>query len=270
MRDDQRLERDREQTRRARRARGGTATALAFVLAFSVAGARAAERPDLVYPELAPPLPEPEASPSLVAPPELAPKPSELRLLWFDPKGLFPPAFDVASREVTRIFHGVGVDVRFERGTPGVHFGGGSTLDIPVILLGQDPMPSRASRRVMGLVPRPADGARVVWVFLSSVRWTLGQDPRSGLVTPKQANELGLALSRVVAHEVVHAIAPEEPHAASGLMHHSMDRSFLVGGRARIDGDCARSFVRHLGELLTPPVGMPAPRMGAARGDSAP
>jgi len=107
-------------------------------------------------------------------------------------------------------------------------------------------------------------------VFLSNIRWTLGQDPRMPRVTPQQASELGVALSRVVAHEVIHAIAPDEPHAASGLMHHSMDRSFLVRGRARIDEDCARTFVRHLGELLTPPVGSPNPRMGAARGASAP
>src|SRR5262249_1843354 len=154
--------------------------------------------------------------------------PSELRLLWFDPKNLLPSAFDIASREVSRIFRGVGVEVRFEQGTPGIAFGEGSTLDVPVILLGQDPMPSRASKRVMGLVQRPSDGTRVVWIFLSNVRWTLGQDPRL-LMTPRQANELGLAVARVVAHEVIHAIAPDEPHASSGLMHYSMDRRFLVG-----------------------------------------
>src|SRR5262245_29844623 len=154
MRGDQRLERGSDEERRAGRARLGTGVALALILASAAAGAHAAERPDLGYPELAPTLPEPEPSPALTAAPAVAPAPRARRLLWFDPKVLFPPAFDIASREVSRIFRGVGVEVRFEQGTPGLAFGQGSTLDVPVILLGQDPMPSRASRRVMGLVPQ--------------------------------------------------------------------------------------------------------------------
>jgi hypothetical protein len=269
MRGDQRLEREGSETLR-RRARWATRAAAALVLAFAAARARGAERPDVQYPEPAPSLPEPEPSPALPAVPDAAAPPSALRLLWFDPKDVFPPAFDIASREVRRIFRDVGVDIRFERGNPGVIFDDGTTLDIPVILLGQDPMRSRAPRKVMGLVPRPSDGARVVWVFLSPVRLTLGYDPRSPRVTPRQANELGLALARVVAHEVVHAIAPEEPHAASGLMHQSMDRSFLLGRKARIDRRCARTFARSLAELLGAPSPPAATQMGAAGGASAP
>jgi hypothetical protein len=273
MRCDQRLEREGEEVLR-RRARSAARPAAVLVLAFAFAAVRAhaAERPDVHYPEMAPSLPEPEPSPAVpAAPPTIAP-PTALRLLWFDPKDVFPPAFDIASREVRRIFRDVGVDLRFERGNAGVDFGDGTTLDIPVILLGQDPMRSRASQNVMGLVPRPSDGTRVVWIFLSPVSLTLGYDPRSPRVTPRQANELGLALARVVAHEVVHAIIPDEPHASSGLMHHSMDRSFLLGQKARIDRDCARAFARNLAEILGTSVPPAAARMGAgsAPGASAP
>jgi hypothetical protein len=256
MRGEERLERDAEERRPRRRARLETGLALALLLASSAAGAAGAERPDLEYPQLAPSLPEPAPQPALSAPAEIdpatTPAPSELRLLWFDPKDLFP-GFGVVSKEVTRMFRRVGVDVRFERGDVGVNFGDGGTLDIPIIVLDHDPMPSRSSRMVMGLVPRPPDGPRVVWVFLSNIRWTLGQDPRMPRITPQQGSALGVALSRVVAHEVIHAIAPDEPHAASGLMHHSMDRSFLLGRKASIDAECARTFARHLGELLRGP-----------------
>src|SRR5262245_47447777 len=123
MRGDQRLERGSDEERRAGRARLGTGLALALVLASAAAGVHAAERPDLGYPERAPTLPEPEPSPALPAAPDVVLAPSELRLLWFDPKNLLPSAFDIASREVSRIFRGVGVEVRFEQGTPGIAFG---------------------------------------------------------------------------------------------------------------------------------------------------
>jgi hypothetical protein len=270
MHSDQRLERERPETLR-RRARWTTKAAVALVLAFAAARARGAERPDVHYPEMAPSLPEPEPSPALPATPAAVAPPTALRLLWFDPKDVLPPAFDMTSREVRRIFRDIGVDIRFERGIAGTDFGYGTTLDVPVILLGQDPMRSRSPRNVMGLVPRPEDGTRVVWVFLSNVRHTLGYDPRAR-VTPREANELGLALARVVAHEVVHAIAPDEPHTSSGLMHHSMDRSFLLGTKARIDRDCARTFARSLAELLGTTVPPAAARMGVgtAPGASAP
>jgi hypothetical protein len=232
----------------ARRARQATAAALALVLAAAPA-ASAAERRDIPFPEMAPSLPEPPpAAPSL---PEAAPPAGELRLFWFDPKGLLPFVFEPTTREVSRIFRDVGVNLSWVKGRSDTNLGDGG-LDIPVILLPHDPMPERARRRVLGLVPRDPLGARAVWVFLSSVRWTLGHDPRPSRISPLQANELGIALARVVAHEVVHAVAPDAPHSSGGLMHDSMDRTFLLGKRAPIDPDCGRAFVRNLEEILAP------------------
>jgi hypothetical protein len=249
MRGDQRLEREKPDARRRCYARVGTRAALALALASAASLARTADRPDFHIPEEVSSLPEPSAT--LPSPPE-AESPAGLRLFWFDPNGLAPFVFEPTSREVSRIFRDVGVSLRWERGDFDTTLGQGP-LDIPVILLPADPMAKRASRRVMGLVPRQSSGPRAVWVFLSSVRWTLGHDPRASRITTRQANELGLALARVVAHEVVHAIVPDEPHTNSGLMHHSMDRSFLLGMKAPIGPDCGRAFVRSLDDLLTPP-----------------
>jgi hypothetical protein len=242
-------------------ARRGTGIALALALASAAPGASAADRPEVLFPERAPSLPEP--APDLPSFPPTASS-DELRLFWFDPKGLAPFVFEPTSKEVSRIFRSVGVSLRWEKGSSGTNLGEGS-LDIPVILLPTDPMATRASRRVMGLVPREPVGPRAVWVFLSNVRWTLGHDPRSSRISPRQANELGLALARVVAHEVVHAVAPDEPHTSGGLMHHSMDRTFLLGMKAPIDPDCGRAFVRTLDEILAPPTPSAA-RLGGARG----
>ena len=249
MREDQRIERETGSDFGRRVARRRTAIALALAFAAAAPGASGADRPDVPFPELVPSLPEP--APGVPALPEAARPAGELRLFWFDPTGLAPFVFQPTSREVSRIFRDVGVTLRWEKGTSESNLGEGG-LDIPVILLPADPMPTRASRRVLGLVPRDPLGARAVWVFLSSVRWTLGHDARSPRISPRQANELGLALARVVAHEVVHAVAPDAPHSNGGLMHDSMDRTFLLGMRAPIDPDCGRAFVRNLEEILAP------------------
>jgi hypothetical protein len=256
MRGDQRLERGKSDARRRCSARVGTGAALALVLVSAVARAGAADRPDLRHPEAGPVLPDSE--PVL----ELAPRvpASELSLFWFDPKGLFPDGRQV-SKEVSRIFRGVGVDIRWVRAGSDTVFGEGGGLDIPVILLPEDPMPARASRRVLGLVPREPSGPRAVWVFLANVRWTLGHNPRSALILPRERHEVALALARVVAHEVVHAVAPEEPHTSSGLMHHSMDRTFLLGAHAPVDPDCRSAFLRRLGALADPATAATAARV---------
>ncbi len=268
MRGDQRLERGKPDARRRCSARGGTGATLALVLAFAVARAGAADRTDPRYPEAAPALPD--SDPALELPPPLQASASELTLFWFDPKGVLPDGFGPVSGEVSRIFREeVGVRIRWERGHSDTVFGDGDGLDIPVILLPEDPMAARASRRVMGLVPRGANGVRVVWVFLASVRWTLGQDPKSAALLPRERYELGLALARVVAHEVVHAVAPEEPHTSSGLMHHSMGRAFLLGAHTPVDPGCARAFLRSLRALLDP-AATTAAHAGPERGASLP
>ncbi len=249
MRGDQRLERGKPDARRRWTDGSWTAAALAVVLAFAAARAGAADRPDLRSPEAAPVLPESE--PPLELPPPIGMPSSELTLLWFDPKALLPMAFELVSKEVTGIFRGVGVRVRWVRGGTGTVFGDGGGVEIPVILLPADPLAPRASRRVMGLVPKKLEGPRVVWTFLDSVRWTLGHKPETA-ISARQRDELGLALARVVAHEVVHAVAPDEPHTTGGLMHHSMDRAFLLGANARVDPGCARVFRRRLEELTAP------------------
>jgi hypothetical protein len=112
----------------------------------------------------------------------------------------------------------------------------------------------------MGLVMRNQRPTRAVWVFLSSVRWTLGHPVPGGPLNPRQEREVALALARVVAHEVVHAIAPDEPHSQGGLLNHSLNRAFLLGPRSRLTGPCARAFLDQLQALPAPEGGTPPSR----------
>ncbi len=239
MRGDQWLER----AERARRRGGKAALACVLVLAAGRARGEAADRTDLHYPE-----PVPGSAEALVRAPS-AETPGGLTLVWFDPRGLVPEVFGPASREVSGIFRGIGVELSWERATADTVLGERTGLEIPVILLPADPSARPGGRRVLGLVQKGASHA--VWAFLDNIRWTLGYDPRT-TISLRERDELGLALARVVAHEVVHAVAPDEPHSASGLMHQSMGRRFLLGARVPIDPGCVRVFQRSLVGRLSP------------------
>jgi hypothetical protein len=182
----------------------------------------------------------PEAAPSLALPMLFWARPATLELLWFDAEhAVSPAATEGMAAEVRRIFRGLGVDVSFRVAAPDANYGGGPRPQIAIILLKDDPVVTRRPRRVMGVIGREALPTRAVWAFLENVRWTLGRD---------QAREpgLGRALGRVVAHEVIHAVAPDEPHTRGGLMNHSMNRAFLLGENAGLDARCGQAFVHGL------------------------
>jgi len=169
------------------------------------------------------------------------PRPADLDLIWFDPGGSLPAGYESLAGEVRSIFRGLGVEVSWRVGGT---FGGAATPEVPVILLARDPLWRRRSDRILGLVVPDQEPQRAVWVFQDNVRRALGlrrEEKSAGAVEP-----LARALGRVVAHEIVHAIAPDTPHAREGLMRHAFDRNFLLGARAPIDASCAAAFVSGL------------------------
>jgi hypothetical protein len=183
-----------------------------------------------------------------------------ISLLWFDPLGSLPGGFETVREEVARIFREIGVDVRWTLGGLGTVYGADDVPEVPLILLPDDPAPSRDGQHIMGLVVKKEQPSRAVWVFLKSVRWTLGHDLRKSRPrTEEEGRDLALAVARVAAHEVVHAIVPKEPHSRGGLMSHSLNRAHLLGQRLPVDAQCAAAFLTRLAALLPP-----APEAAAA------
>jgi hypothetical protein len=89
-----------------------------------------------------------------------------------------------------------------------------------------------------------------VYIFFKNVMRCLGHDPEQGsLMTPAQRRDLGRALGRVVAHEVVHALAPSAPHALDGLMGEKLNRSFLQKFRVPEDSEMKEAVLRGLALL---------------------
>jgi hypothetical protein len=73
-----------------------------------------------------------------------------------------------------------------------------------------------------------------IFVSYPGVRRTLGHRESAG--SPRQLVELSRALARVVAHEVVHALAPERGHAEWGLMAATLNREALLADEVALDG----------------------------------
>jgi hypothetical protein len=171
---------------------------------------------------------------------ELARPRPHLRLIWFDPALAAPFAYSGVSGEVRSILGAAGVDVMWNKRAPGPLAPG----EIAVILLNAEP--SRVAFRpdVMGCVIK-GDGPSILWVNLTTVARMLGLDARSRIAwSGRERQQVATALGRVVAHEIVHVIAPQLPHATRGLLSATLNRSHLVHQRPLLDDNSADGFLR--------------------------
>jgi hypothetical protein len=169
----------------------------------------------------------------------------DLSLVWVDVAGVARFAFPEAARETLDLLRRMGVRATIRAGdTRSVS--GGSEL-IVVVLPARTPG-TRLDHSVMGATHRAPDGVRAIWVYAAGVATTLGLGTGGGpLWSLPQRREFGRALGRVVAHELVHAIAPARPHVKGGLMSARMGRALLLGSDIAIDTATAAAFRAALG-----------------------
>jgi hypothetical protein len=66
------------------------------------------------------------------------------------------------------------------------------------------------------------------------------------MIAPSDRKRLAKALGRVVVHELVHRIAPELPHARSGLMREDLGASFLTRRSVSLDEASAAAVLSAL------------------------
>lgn len=178
--------------------------------------------------------------------PRPQPTPAVVELVWSDPAHMLPAGFDEMAREVRSIFRPLGVDVAWRRADDRPVSGD----ELNVILLAADPAGRLHRRPTMGRVERTRHTA--LWIFAGRVRQTIGLD-RAAIMraTLQYQRDYPRALGRVVAHELVHAIAPREPHADRGLMQANLNGAVLTAPRLAIDEGGARAFVRELANRAT-------------------
>jgi hypothetical protein len=154
---------------------------------------------------------------------ELQARPRTLDLVYVDVQDAARQAYPDLTREATRILAQVGVDARWRRGGHGAVAGHRELTVVLMAEIGSARIPSH----VLGATVVGDGAVRTVWVYLPHVADTLGMsaDPS----TPGEIQTLGVALGRVAAHEILHALAPALPHSRRGLMAQRLGRTALLG-----------------------------------------
>ncbi len=158
-----------------------------------------------------------------------------LTLVWHDSAHVFPAVgLGRLGDEIEALFRENGLSVTFRAASEHENL-----RKIPqprvnaIVLPGED--------RRLGLPPNAmaaAFGERgekySILVFYPGVRRTLGH--HDSQTSPRHVAELSRALARIVAHEVVHVLAPDRGHADSGLMSGKLTREELLAEAIDLDG----------------------------------
>jgi hypothetical protein len=164
----------------------------------------------------------------------------ELHVVYFDVENALPWGQSAVQLEATRLLSRAGVEVHWRRGGLGVM---ARPDELTVVLLARAGTGSSVGRHVLGATIPGEQGSRAVWVYLPHVAATLGLDPeRPGNWDAASRSQLPTALARVAAHEILHALAPGEPHAATGLMAERMGRATLVGSAVDVPFEFQRAL----------------------------
>jgi hypothetical protein len=145
-----------------------------------------------------------------------------------DPERQAPFSLHGVHAEVQRLFAPLGVRVLLD-GEPDTE---GQT-SVQVILLSRDRSHGGVHADTMGAVQRSEGSNSAVWILLSNVHYALGGSREHQALLPVEL--VARAVGRVLAHELVHLIMPEMPHASTGLMQPRLGRAFLLKDELRLD-----------------------------------
>jgi hypothetical protein len=148
-----------------------------------------------------------------------------LSLVWYDPARVAWGTELVARTEATALLARLGANVSWRQGAAGEVTGSG---EVWVILIDSGPQ-QPAGTLVLGATRTRGGSMRALWVRVPNVVAAVGA-PHSRpvrLLPPEELRTVGVALGRVIAHEVVHVLAPSLPHG-SGLMAGSLSRGQLT------------------------------------------
>jgi hypothetical protein len=189
----------------------------------------------------------------VLAPRSLVAKPAPLaaRLVWMDPARAAVGVDAVARAEARALLRKMDVAATWRTGEAGE---AARPDEVRVILLDRAAADASGAP-ILGATPTQFAVAPFVWIHVPNVRAVLGLRPDGSLASVDMASvrALGLALGRVVAHEVVHAIAPSAPHGR-GLMSAKLTAHQLRAAGLEVDpavGVAVRAALR--GEPSLPP-----------------
>jgi hypothetical protein len=180
----------------------------------------------------------PIRAPEWPAPTNKTIEPLKLRLVWVDVDGSAKIPFDHAARELATLFDEARIEIEWQAAKAGEEM---TSADLHVIVLETSP---GVSVKVMGAARRSEAPPHTVRVFLGHVRRALGFHGRSdNSLRLAERVRLGRAIGRVIAHEIVHAYAPEHEHEAEGLMRATLDDKFLLQEQVHLEPASVKAVV---------------------------
>jgi hypothetical protein len=180
------------------------------------------------------------------------------RLVWLDPVGSALGTEAIVRSEVSRLLREMGVASSWRRGEPQELARPG---ELRVIFLNRGTQRDRVP--VLGATPSSFLGEPFLWVHVPSVRNAaeVASQKTGPSLDIHSARRLGIALARVIAHEVVHAVAPGLPHG-TGLMSARLDRRMLTAASIAIEPRVG--FAVRAALVAAPPAPRPADTILAA------
>lgn len=172
-----------------------------------------------------------------------------LRLAYFDGTGMSPEVRRAMEQEVERVYGEVGVRVvSLSPETMGEALAVPGTFVLRVVIMAKAPSAWDLPAHAMGVYFNGQTyPPQAVYAFQPAIYKELGLDTRGeGYLRPE---EIGRAFGRIVAHEVVHALAPDHKHSGWGILGHAQDERSLTQPQLSISDDAGAALREGLFEI---------------------
>lgn len=155
----------------------------------------------------------------------------ELRLVLIDLVGVSPTVRAASLREAQRLLAPRGVTLRHRLGSAAEER---DDSELAVIFLPERGRAPKGSALRLGAL-QTVDTITTIWIDVAAVARVAGV-PRGLECCGVQMRSLGLALGRVLTHELVHFLDPSLRHTPSGLMAARVTRHTLVDAASLEEG----------------------------------
>ena len=181
-------------------------------------------------------------------------KPCKLLVVWHDPHYLYPGKYGGVAREVADLFAPLELEMEWrpaELHDPELDE---NTALLRIILLPSDPAGDGwGLDEDVTAVYLPSHGpARSVYIFYNTLVQRLNIGSQRGRVpVATERRLLDKALGRVVAHEMIHAVAPTMHHLDHGLMRPKVTHSYLARNEFSVSEEVKHAFVAGVHGILT-------------------
>ncbi len=176
-----------------------------------------------------------------------------LLVVWHDAHRLYPGTHGGVASEVASLFGPLELEMHWQKAKRYDPRLDERTVLVRIVLTPSDPSGPGwgLGEDVMGAV-LPGDGrARSVYIFYNTLVRGLKMKSQEG--RHPDLNERKLltkALGRVVAHEMIHAVAPTVGHEKRGLMRRGVTRSFLARNDVVVSRPVEQAFLAGVENIL--------------------